>query len=410
MRVRYLSLTNFRNYSRLELTLPDRPILLHGANAQGKTSLLEAIYLLSAGSSPLTSVDRQLVRWGAFEDPVPYARLWAEVERRERTCEIEIVIEQLGLSNGSERMQKTVRIDRARKRRADLAGKLNVVLFAPQDMDIVAGPPSRRRRYLDDTQSQVDGAYAEAASSYADLLRQRNATLRHLREARGDPGQLAPFEDGLARAGSLVTLRRHSLVRELSTRAGKIQQDLTGGLEWLRLEYVPDVVPGDSRVLSRPPDPGNGARDAVLEGARIDAMVVSFRGALQRRRNEEIARGVTLVGPHRDELRFVGGSPNQGTHAVDVGTYGSRGQQRTAVLALKLAELAWIKACTNEAPVLLLDEVLAELDSSRRDLLLSQVDDVDQALLTATDPAMFSDSFRQRAVMWQVGAGVVKTQ
>lgn len=410
MRVRYLSLTNFRNYSRLELTLPDRPILLHGANAQGKTSLLEAIYLLSAGSSPLTSVDRQLVRWGAFEDPVPYARLWAEVERRERTCEIEIVIEQLGLSNGSERMQKTVRIDRARKRRADLAGKLNVVLFAPQDMDIVAGPPSRRRRYLDDTQSQVDGAYAEAASSYADLLRQRNATLRHLREARGDPGQLAPFEDGLARAGSLVTLRRHSLVRELSTRAGKIQQDLTGGLEWLRLEYVPDVVPGDSRVLSRPPHPGNGARDAVLEGARIDAMVVSFRGALQRRRNEEIARGVTLVGPHRDELRFVGGSPNQGTHAVDVGTYGSRGQQRTAVLALKLAELAWIKACTNEAPVLLLDEVLAELDSSRRDLLLSQVDDVDQALLTATDPAMFSDSFRQRAVMWQVGAGVVKTQ
>ena len=407
MRIRYLSLTNFRNYSRLELTLPERPLLLHGANAQGKTSLLEAVYLLAAGSSPLASLERQLVRWEAGDEPLSYARVWAEVVRSDRTCELEIIIEKLPLANGTERLQKTIRVDRVRKRRAGLAGRLNVVLFTPHDVDIVAGPPSRRRTYLDDTLSQVDGVYAQSLARYSDILRQRNATLRHLRDATGDPGQLAPFEETLARDGSLISTRRRAMITAVSERAGRIHQDLTGGLEWLRLEYLPNFDPGAPPALSYQLGLGLPEREQAQAGFGADRLVDAYREALRNRRREEIARGATLVGPHRDDLRFVSGSPSQGTHAVDVGTFGSRGQQRTAVLALKLAELAWMRDQTQETPVLLLDEVLAELDATRRGFLLDRVDGVEQALLTATDPGMFSTDFRARAAVWEVSSGVV---
>jgi DNA replication and repair protein RecF len=129
---------------------------------------------------------------------------------------------------------------------------------------------------------------------------------------------------------------------------------------------------------------------------------------LVERRSKEIARGVTVFGPHRDEIRFIAGSPALGTHEVDLGTYGSRGQQRTAVLSLKLAELRWMRQQTTETPVLLLDEVLAELDKTRRAYLLDQVDSVEQTILTATDPEMFSDKFLEQAAVWKVEAGLVK--
>ncbi len=409
MRIRYLSLTNFRNYSRLELTLPDRPLLLHGANAQGKTSLLEAVYLLATGSSPLTSVDRQLLRWQTGREALSYTRVWAEVERSDGIQELEVVIEKQPLANGTERMQKTIRLNRVRKRRADLAGKLNVVLFMPQDMDIIAGSPSRRRRYLDETLCQVDAAYARAVARYADVLRQRNATLRHLRDAAGDRRQLAPFEETLAHEGALIATRRHDVVAALSARAGRIHRDLTGRLEWLRLTYVSNFDPETATTSADQLGLGLDVQQRQDAVATNEDLVAAYRRALEARRPEEIARGMTLVGPHRDELRFVCGSPSQGTHAVDLGTFGSRGQQRTAVLALKLAQMEWMRDQTQETPVLLLDEVLAELDASRRRYLLDRVDGVEQALLTATDPAMFSPEFRARAAVWEVEAGVVTT-
>ena len=408
MRIRHLSLTNFRNYARLELTLPERPLLLHGSNAQGKTSLLEAIYLLATGSSPLTPLDRQLIRWEAEAEGLPYARVWAEVARRDRVQELEIVLENKPLANGTTRMQKTIRVDRTRKRRADLAGLLNVVLFMPQDVELVAGPPAGRRRYMDDTLCQADGEYCAALEQYTEALRQRNAALRHLRDESGNPAQLAPFEETLARQGVIVANGRRELIAALSQRAHHIHQRLTGGAEWLQLEYRPNFDPaappeleyqmGLGLQLYKGPPPELGA----------EGLVAAFRQALLARRREEIARGMTLTGPHRDELRFVAGSPAQGTHEVDLGTYGSRGQQRTAVLALKLAELAFLQERTGETPVLLLDEVLAELDETRRRYLLAQVDSVEQSLLTATDPQMFSAEFRERAALWEMRGGIVK--
>jgi len=407
MHIRYLSLTNFRNYTRLELALPERPLLLYGANAQGKTSLLEAIYLLATGSSPLTSLDRQLVKWEAEEEGLPYARVWAEVVRREHVQEVEIVLEKRSLVNGTVRLQKTIRVDRARKRRADLAGRLNVVLFMPQDVELVSGPPAGRRRYLDGTLCQVDGAYCAALERYTEALRQRNAALRYLRDEGGDLAQLAPFEEVLAREGVIVANGRRELVAALSERAGRVHQQLTGGAEWLRLAYRPNFDPAAPPALKYQMGLDLQSYDGPPPGVGAEGLVTAFRHALVDRRRDAIARGMTLTGPHRDEMHFVAGRPGQGTHEVDLGTFGSRGQQRTAVLALKLAEMEWMQKETGEAPVLLLDEVLAELDATRRRYLLARVDSVEQALLTATDPETFSPEFRQQAALWEVRGGLV---
>ena len=407
MRIRYLSLTNFRNYARLELSLPREPLLLHGGNAQGKTSLLEAIYLLAAGSSPLTSSDRELIRWQAEAEGLPYARVWAEVERGRETIELEIALEKRTLSNGSSRLQKTVRIDRAQKRQSKLSGKLNVVLFTPQHVDLVAGSPSGRRRYMNDALSQVDEVYSEAVSRYEKALRQRNAALRHVRDEGGNPAQLQPFERVLAEEGVIIAIRRRGFLEDLSKRVKRIHMHLTGEREWLRLDYVPNFDPSTPPALKARVGMDLPKKERPRSGISVEQLVEIYQRALVERRSEEIARGVTVFGPHRDEIRFIAGSPTLGTHDVDLRTYGSRGQQRTAVLSLKLAELRWMEEQTNESPVLLLDEVLAELDKTRRAYLLEHVDDVEQAVLTATDPQMFSASFLDHAVTWKVEGGLV---
>jgi DNA replication and repair protein RecF len=387
MRIDRLSLTNFRNYSRLELRLPREPLLLHGPNAQGKTNLLEAIYVLATGHSPLTSVDREMIRWQAEDEGLPYARVGGEVTSEAESRQVEIVIEKRELAGGGTRTQKAIRIDGVRKRRADLAGLLNVVLFVPQDVTLVSGSPSGRRRHLDDVLCQADAAYCTALDRYEKAVRQRNAALRHLRERGGDQRQLDPFEDAISRHGVHVTSRRAALVEELSRRADRLQGQLTAGVEKLRLDYQPSL------------------KD---RGAAADESVARYREYLVAHRGRDIARGMTLSGPHRDELRFIATSPPRLQRGVDLATYGSRGQMRTAVLALKLAELEWMRE-SGRSPVLLLDEVMAEMDAARRAYLLAQIDSQTQTLLTATDPEMFSPEFRERAAVWEVREGLVSS-
>jgi DNA replication and repair protein RecF len=400
MRVLSLSLKNFRNYARLEQTWPDRPVLLCGANAQGKTSLLEAIYYLATGRSPLTSVDRQLINWTAEREGLAYAHLRADVMRQDRVREIAIALSLARNKGGGLRLQKSVRIDRHARRRRDLAGGLNVVLFIPQDIVLVSGSPSGRRRYLDETLCQVDPDYCSALEKYQGALRQRNALLRHLSEEGGDPAQLDPLDERLARNGVVVCQGRRRLIADLSRRASRLHNDLTGGQEWLRLEYRPNFD------LVRPPDLdyqiGLALEEPATppEGITSDDLVAAFQERLRQRRRDEVERGMTLTGPHRDEMCFF-------VAEVDLGVFGSRGQQRTAVLALKMAQLAWMAETTGEAPVLLLDEVMAELDTRRREFLLAQVDGVEQAFLTATDAEMFSPSFRERAAMLWVEGGII---
>jgi DNA replication and repair protein RecF len=409
--IQHLSLTNFRNYARLELDLPRQPILLHGANAQGKTTLLEAIYYLATGRSPHTHMDRQLISRLVEDDPLAYARLAAEVRAPARDAgravRLDVTLRPVRL-NGyqklkvsgtlTERLAKSVRINGVPRRNLDLLGQLNVVLFLPHDVDLVAGAPAGRRRYLDVALCQADADYTRRLARYDKVVTQRNALLKTLQErGRADAGQLEFWDEELVENGAHIVLARATAVKELQQHAEPIHHELSGGLEHLQLIYHPSLEPAEAPSaqlalgLALPPD---------LTRRDVAALRADFGERLRRLRREELARGMTLIGPHRDELRFV-------ASGADLGVYGSRGQQRTAVLALKLAEVRWMQARTGERPVILLDEVLAELDTARRAQVLAAVSSAEQSLLTSTDPSLFSADFLRQAHMLRVEAGQI---
>lgn len=399
MHIRHLSLTNFRNYRRLELALPSQTILLIGANGQGKTNLLEAIYYLTAAESP-HGTDRQLLNWlAARTEPQPFLKILAEVQtaRDIRQVEIRLEVQEIGL-NRDQRLKKTVLIDGAKKKVGELSGLVNAVLFLPQDLNLVEGSPLDRRRYLDSTLRQVDGQYAQALVDYQQVLTNRNALLKTLQEnRRSDTSQLVFWDEQLCRLGALLITKRARALEELEQLASTIHTSLTPQHDYLRLAYHPAYDP-----LPNIPDQLDFGLDVATQRTHLTAkhIATGMSTRLQQLRSEEIQRGVTLIGPHRDEFRFLSAS-------IDLGIYGSRGQCRTAVLALKLAELRWLQQRTGEVPILLLDEVLAELDPQRRYDLLARLNQLEQALLTTTDRSLFDSTFQLQAQIWQVQQGVL---
>ena len=402
MHLRHLSLTNFRLYSRLEVDLPSQAILLYGDNAQGKTSLLEAIYVLATGRSSHTTSDRQLINWLASEEGLmPHARLSADVVRADRSLHIDMVmlLEPAKTEDGW-RFRKQIKVNGAVVRATDLIGQLAVVMFLPDDVEIVGGGPANRRRYLDNALAQVDVDYARALNLYTEVLSQRNALLKQLAEIGGDVDQLLYWDEQLASACALITLKRQSMIAELEQLADRLHRDLTRERQTLRLRYQPafnaDQPIGPVYQRSLKLDLPAQSPEATFEQAKQ-----AFLKQVEAGRKEELARGVTLVGPHRDELRFI-------ADEIDLGIYGSRGQQRTAVLALKLAEVHWMREKINDWPILLLDEVMAELDVHRRSFLLAQINGANQAILTATDPDMFTNEFRSQARMLKVVKGRIE--
>ncbi|MBN1876986.1 MAG: DNA replication/repair protein RecF [Anaerolineae bacterium] len=399
MHIKSLSLRHFRTYNRLELDLPVAPVLLIGANAQGKTSLLEAIAYLAMGRSPLTNVEQHLIHWNALEAGMPFAHLKTDIARHNTLEQIEIAIQCKQLNNGNTRLEKKIKIDQHPARRSDLAGHLNVVIFLPEDVGLVSGAPANRRRHLDDVLSQIYPDYVESLHKYQIALSRRNALLKHLRERGGDIAQLAPLEEILTETGVSISLYRRRLVSALSLHTDRFHQELTGGTAWLHLHYQPDFDP-----LS-PPELNYqiGLLPESIQDIPVDVRQLqdAYRALLQRQRREAIQRGVTLIGPHRDEVRFI-------SNGIDLGTYGSRGQQRTAVLALRLAELRWLEQETGEIPVLLLDEVLAELDRARRTHFLKLLGHVEQAIMATTDADMFPETFREHILKLEVVGGIIR--
>ncbi len=402
MRIGDLSLTNFRNYRRFEARLPSGPLILVGRNAQGKTSLLEAIHYLAAANSPHAGSDRQLIHWLALrEEPQPFLRINAEVLLAGETRTVEVRLELQ--SNGAEReprLKKTVLVDGMHRRVRDLDGLVNVVMFLPQDMVLVEGSPGDRRRYLDATISQVDLAYANAAREYAKVLAQRNALLKNLQERTGAADQLEFWDEALCAQGATLMARRARALEEIEQYASALQQELTAENEHLRLAYRPAYDPAKKPGEQLEFGLDVGLRRAAITEAELAA---GMRASLHEQRREEMQRGMTLVGPHRDDFRFT-------LSGVDLGRFGSRGQSRTAVLALKLAEMAWMCDRSGEWPLLLLDEVLAELDPQRRHELLQRINGAEQVLLTTADLDMVMPQFRSQACVWRVSAGTVQPE
>lgn len=398
MRIEYLSLTHFRNYARLEISLPDTPVVIHGANAQGKTSFLEAIYYLATSRSPYTTSDRQLIHWCTENDPIPFARLSAEIEgRRAGMARLEVTLMLERGPDGNQRFRKNVRLNGVDKRVMDIIGLVNVVLFLPRDLTLVEGSPSDRRRFMDTTLSQIAADYVEALDIYEKTLPQRNALLRRIAERSASPSELEFWDNQLIDAGSKIIAARQGFLRELEVEAQRNHYDLTGQRETLTLRYQPNFLPSAAH---------NGQLSFDVLGMDLhremtpDQIAPQFAEKLKNEQHESIQRGVTLSGPHRDELRIA-------INERDAGLYGSRGQARTAVLSLKLAELAWMRQRTGEWPILLLDEVAAELDSQRRTYLLNRIDSAAQTLLTTAELEVFPETFLKRAALWQVEDGKI---
>lgn len=395
MYISQLSLTNYRNYRRLTLNLPSGPILLRGHNAHGKTNLLEAIYFLSTTRSIHARADQQLINWLILrEETLPFTRVEASVQTNQEAFQLAITIVKEG-----DGLRKDIRLNGAKKRALDIIGKLTTVMFLPEDIELITGAPAVRRRYLDSTLCQINPYYCLALSRYNKVLTQRNALLKELFKRNGNPDQLIYWDEQLAENGATLVVHRHNTILELDTVARQRHRELSGGKEGLRLHYAP------SFDMHQRPKP-NYQLPLILEDLAPYATAAppvkevreTFLAYLQQTRLEDINRGVTQVGPHRDDLHFL-------VDGIDMTLYGSRGQQRTAALSTKLAEVSLMQQTTGETPVLLLDDVMSELDAERRKQVIAIVDQAGQALLTTTDWEDYDADFRRRAKLYSVIMG-----
>lgn len=398
MHVERLRLTDFRNYGELDLTLPRGLLVLRGRNAQGKSNLLEAISLVATTRSFRTSSEREAVRWGA---PGHFARVEAVVGRRLDTLDVEVVLTDAGVEAPASAIQaantgqapppmpgapfrKRVRVNGVPRRAMDLLGNVTVVVFAPSHLDLVTGSPSERRRFLDLTLCQVHHGYCRALSQYNKVVTQRAALLRRIRDGEETAHALGYWDEQLAVLAAPLIQTRASFIGRAEVTAQRLYEALA------REEGLPTLP---LRLVYEP------AFNGSISGTEAE-LAQALRARMLELRRREIAQGVNLVGPHRDDLAFFAGD-------VNLAIYGSRGQQRTVALALKLAELEYIEAETGDQPVLLLDDVLSELDAQRRDDLLEAVRDLDQVFLTVTDATMLPPVALARAHVYTVEAGVV---
>jgi DNA replication and repair protein RecF len=356
--LRRLQLRNHRNYAHLDLTPGPGLNLLVGANGQGKTNLLEAVAMLALSASPRARRDIEVV------GPVAAAtRIEAEVESGGTTVELAIA-----LSIDGNRARRVIDVDGARRRAFDLPGHFRVTLFWPDDLGLVKAGPELRRRFLNQMLVQVEPGYARALSGLKRVLEQRNSLLKRMAAGEGGGDVLEAWDEELIRLGGEVSAARARAVRELEPEAARCHAEIAAG-EGLAIEY---------------------------EGPPAD-----MAEAVHKSLAEDLRRGTTSIGPHRDDLRLL-------LDGRDARAYGSQGQQRTAVVSLKLAEAALVARRTGERPVLLLDDVLSELDGERRAALLRQVAGGGQIIITSVEAGPFPPELMAGARVWRVVAGEIQ--
>ncbi len=399
MLISHLALSHFRNYPHLEINFAPGITLLHGNNAQGKTNLLEAIFFLATARSPHAGAERELIHFGAANEPIPFARVEAKVERASgQTIDLEIVLvtgEERDLSTA--RVSKRIKVNGVNKRALDLLGNLNVVLFLPEDLDLVFGSPGDRRRYLDTTLSQIDPKYSRALSQFGNVLEQRNALLKEFRERSYNAAELEPWNNKLVENGAYVMARRAQAIDSYNNLVAEIHPRLTAEHKVLKLHYQP-TIPIEAFTQPETRQLGLGIAPPT---APLENISLAFQQQLAELRTKEVGAALTLVGPHRDDLRFT-------IDGVDMTTYASRGQGRTIAVSLKLAEIELMRAETGEEPVLLLDDVMSELDKPRRAALSHTILNAKQAIVSATDLDDFTEEFLARAKILKVNDGKVE--
>ncbi len=362
MHLKSLSLRSFRNYGALEVNLDPQLNIFVGHNAQGKTNLLEACYLLATTRSHRTHRDEEMIRWG--ED---FYHIKADVKKRLGIMHLEL---HYGATIG--RITKVNGI--TQQRSSDFVGHFNVVLFAPEHLELVKGEPALRRRFLDMAIGQINRPYLHQLSQYNKLLQQKNNLLRGSDPV--DLDLLHIYNQQLADLGSRLTIKRDQVIKRLTPLTRAAHEQISGH-EQLELSYQ-----------------ANAGQPSSLETLRQE-----YEQLLKARQPDELRRRQSLVGPHRDDLRLT-------IDGIDLRHYGSQGQQRSAVLSLKMAETSLMAQETGEHPVLILDDVLSELDPLRQEKLLSMVTGLTQTLISSTDhPPLLSG---RRVKSFLVKAGSVK--
>ena len=411
MRLSHLRLSNFRNLAEVELEVPPGVSVYFGQNAQGKTALVEAVYLLAIARSFRAENERELVNFdaalqggqalvdGTMEDgaeerfhphPNPPPQGGGNAGEGEGTLARHRVI--IGWrahphpnpppSGGGDvgragyRVRKEIRVDRMRRTATSLVGLVHAVLFSVQDIGLVQGPPSARRRFLDILISQADPLYLQGLQRYQKVLQQRNRLLRLRREGRARPDEMEFWDDELVREGAWLTWRRREVMNILTPACVRHHRDLGGEGETLELRYRPSVP----------------------LAADASGMPESYREALRAVTGRERATAATAAGPHRDDFDII-------VNGVDMGAFASRGQARTLALSLRLAEAETLSAVRGARPLLLLDDALSEMDADRRRRVLEKTADYPQVMITTTDVEQVSGFFGSSAAYFRVDGG-----
>ena len=337
MKIKSLKLKDFRNYNLLQLDFDDSTNIFYGNNAQGKTNILEAVYLSGTTKSHRGTKDRDMIRFGENESHIETV-----VEKRGMSYKIDMHLKK--------NSPKGIAIDKLPIRKAgELFGIINIVFFSPEDLNIIKNGPSERRRFIDLELSQLDKIYLNNLSNYNRIINQRNHLLKDLREAGRQENLIQTldiWDMQLVQYGNEIIKKRKEFIEKINEIISYTHKKLTGGKENIELVY----------------EPGSGS--------------LSLEDALKKNREKDMRFKNTSVGPHRDDICFM-------TKDLDIRRFGSQGQQRTAALSLKLAEIELVKSVIHDTPVLLLDDVLSELDKYRQNYLLDSIHDI-QTLITCT--------------------------
>lgn len=368
MHIKNIELRDFRNYGALNLELHEKVNIFLGNNAQGKTNLIESIYMSSLGKSFRTSKDSEMIKFGA-----EFCRIKVEAVKDNDPLNVEIVITGKG---------KGIKVDGVKiKKTSELLENIYTVVFSPEDLKIVKEEPEKRRKFIDTELCQLYPSYYLNLANYKKTLKQRNTLLKDIKFGQVSPeieATLLVWDEKLTEYGSKIMIQRNSFVEKLKLISRKLHEDITNGKESLEISYEPKVRFSDS------------LRD------QQDI----FRKTLQENIKNDIRNGITSCGPHKDDLKLC-------INNVDIRHFGSQGQQRTAALSLKLAEIRLIKEETGEDAVLLLDDVMSELDGSRQNYLINSLGDV-QLFITTTELSDEVKSALPAGQTFYVSAGNVK--
>jgi DNA replication and repair protein RecF len=364
-----LRLESFRGYARLEAAFGPGPQLVWGPNAAGKTSLLEAIALLAWGHSHRSTTDPELIRWG---DDV------ARIEGSLPGESLEVALVRPGSVAAAGGARKRIRVNGVARRASSLGDHLRVVLFAPEDMLLIVGSPGLRRATIDRLAAGLWPAYADALATYGRALQQRNSLLRLIREETSTREELRYWDEPFLTSGAEVVAGRHRLLEELAVPLAAAHAEIAP-------EEAAEANLALRYLTNAPAGPDETPREALAR-------------RLAETAEKEVWNGTTLIGPHRDDIAFE-------LAGRDLAGFASRGQQRTAILALKLAELDLLATRDGRPPLLLLDDVFSELDPARRSHLVRRIASLPQAFVTTTTLEDLDPGLRRIATSWEVRVG-----